>query len=149
MGRYCWATTTRRHSLFDHLRNRIFLLCSGARVIVCAALLRSWSETETFCVSKVGRSCWLVDACIYGQSHAKSPTDPKIIMIRIRILVNNHRLVRQYHVNNHRLARQYHNQAPSQRFNILYFGRDEFSCQVFEKLYTATGSTFSPPHNPH
>ena len=70
-------------------------------------------------------------------------------MIRIRILVNNHRLVRQYHVNNHRLARQYHNQAPSQRFNILYFGRDEFSCQVFEKLYTATGSTFSPPHNPH
>lgn len=50
-------------------------------------------------------------------------------MIRIRIRVR-------------RLARQYHNQAPSQRFNILYFGRDEFSCQVLEKLYTATGSTF-------
>jgi len=53
-------------------------------------------------------------------------------MIRIRIRVS-------------RLARQYHNQAPSQRFNILYFGRDEFSCQVLEKLYTATGSTF--PHS--
>ena len=49
-------------------------------------------------------------------------------MIRIRTQVS-------------RLARQYHNQAPSQRFNILYFGRDEFSCQVLEKLYTATGST--------
>ncbi|KAN0125557.1 Formyltransferase [Russula decolorans] len=47
-------------------------------------------------------------------------------MIRIRIRVR-------------RLARQYHNQAPSQRFNILYFGRDEFSCQVLEKLYSATG----------
>jgi hypothetical protein len=41
-----------------------------------------------------------------------------------------------------RLARQYHNQALPQRFNILYFGRDEFSCQVFEELYNATGSTF-------
>ena len=50
-------------------------------------------------------------------------------MIRIRIRVS-------------RLARQYHNQTPSQRFNILYFGRDEFSCQVLEKLYAATGSTF-------
>ncbi|KAI9510312.1 Formyltransferase [Russula earlei] len=33
------------------------------------------------------------------------------------------------------LARQYHN---LRRFDILYFGRDEFSCQVFEKLYSAT-----------
>jgi hypothetical protein len=40
------------------------------------------------------------------------------------------------------LARQHHNQARPQRFNILYFGRDEFSCQVFEELYDATGSTF-------
>ncbi|KAN0127396.1 Formyltransferase [Lactarius tabidus] len=31
------------------------------------------------------------------------------------------------------LARRYH-----QRFNILYFGRDEFSCRVFEKLHNAT-----------
>jgi len=39
-----------------------------------------------------------------------------------------------------RLARQYHNPSlPPQRFDILYFGRDEFSCQVFDKLYTATG----------
>ena len=39
-----------------------------------------------------------------------------------------------------RLARQYHdlNSRP-QRFDILYFGRDEFSCQVFEKLYSAKG----------
>ena len=44
-----------------------------------------------------------------------------------------------------RLARQYHNQAPSQRFNILYFGRDEFSCQVLQKLYRATGMTFLRP----
>ncbi|KAI0000843.1 formyl transferase [Russula vinacea] len=36
-----------------------------------------------------------------------------------------------------RLARYYH-QAPPQRFDILYFGRDEFSCQVFEELYSAT-----------
>jgi hypothetical protein len=60
-------------------------------------------------------------------------------MIRLRIRVS-------------RLARQYHNQAPLQRFNILYFGRDEFSCQVLEKLYTATGSTFpltsKPPLEP-
>jgi hypothetical protein len=48
-------------------------------------------------------------------------------MIRIRIRVSR------------RLARQYHHQAPSQRFNILYFGRDEFSCQVLEILYSATG----------
>ena len=41
-----------------------------------------------------------------------------------------------------RLARQYHHQAPPQRFDILYFGRDEFSCQVFEELYNATGSSF-------
>lgn len=41
-----------------------------------------------------------------------------------------------------RLARYYH-QAPPQRFDILYFGRDEFSCQVFEELYSATGSTFA------
>ena len=32
------------------------------------------------------------------------------------------------------LARPYH-----QRFNILYFGRDEFSCRVFEKLHNANG----------
>lgn len=32
------------------------------------------------------------------------------------------------------LARRYH-----QRFNILYFGRDEFSCRVFEKLHNANG----------
>jgi hypothetical protein len=51
------------------------------------------------------------------------------MMIRFRIPVG-------------RLARQHHNQALSQRFNILYFGRDEFSCQVFEELYNATGSTF-------
>jgi len=39
-----------------------------------------------------------------------------------------------------RLARQHHdlNSRP-QRFNILYFGRDEFSCQVFKKLYSAKG----------
>jgi hypothetical protein len=42
-----------------------------------------------------------------------------------------------------RLARQYHHQAPPQRFDILYFGRDEFSCRVFEELYSATGSTFA------
>ncbi|KAH9956274.1 formyl transferase, partial [Russula dissimulans] len=35
----------------------------------------------------------------------------------------------------HRLARKY---SSSRRFDILYFGRDEFSCQVFEKLYSAT-----------
>jgi methionyl-tRNA formyltransferase len=50
-------------------------------------------------------------------------------MIRIRIRFS-------------RLARQFHNQAPSQRFNILYFGRDEFSCEVLEKLHSATGATF-------
>jgi hypothetical protein len=33
--------------------------------------------------------------------------------------------------------------AAKQRLNILYFGRDEFSCQVFEKLYSATG--YFPP----
>ncbi len=39
-----------------------------------------------------------------------------------------------------RLARQYHNLSSApQRFDILYFGRDEFSCQVFEELYSATG----------
>ncbi|KAI0002128.1 formyl transferase [Russula compacta] len=39
----------------------------------------------------------------------------------------------------HRLARQYHNlSSPPQRFDILYFGRDEFSCTVFETLYCAT-----------
>lgn len=47
-------------------------------------------------------------------------------MIRLRIRLS-------------RLARQYHSQA--QRFNILYFGRDEFSCQVLEILYSATGMT--------
>jgi hypothetical protein len=40
------------------------------------------------------------------------------------------------------LARQYHHQAPPQRFDILYFGRDEFSCRVFEELYNSTGSSF-------
>jgi len=40
------------------------------------------------------------------------------------------------------LAGHYHSQAPSQRFDILYFGRDEFSCQVLETLHNATGSTF-------
>ena len=45
-----------------------------------------------------------------------------------------------------RLARQYHdlNSRP-QRFDILYFGRDEFSCQVFEKLYSAKGCYRSSP----
>ncbi|KAH9036201.1 formyl transferase, partial [Lactarius pseudohatsudake] len=32
----------------------------------------------------------------------------------------------------HLVARRYH-----QRFDILYFGRDEFSCRVFEKLHNA------------
>ncbi|KAF8270430.1 formyl transferase [Lactarius quietus] len=44
-------------------------------------------------------------------------------MLNVRIRTPHQRL----------LARRYH-----QRFNILYFGRDEFSCRVFEKLYNAT-----------
>ncbi|KAI9465341.1 formyl transferase [Lactarius psammicola] len=40
------------------------------------------------------------------------------------------------HITGTWFARRYHRQ--SQRFDILYFGRDEFSCRVFEKLYNAT-----------
>jgi hypothetical protein len=54
-------------------------------------------------------------------------------MIRFRFRFRVDRLAREYHNHNHNLS------SASQRFDILYFGRDEFSCQVFEKLYSATG----------
>lgn len=73
---------------------------------------------------------------IYALIASHPPSHPPL-MIRIRISIRVSRL-----------ARQYHSQAPSQRFNILYFGRDEFSCQVLEKLYTATGSTFPLSRGP-
>ena len=46
------------------------------------------------------------------------------VMLNVRVRTLHQRL----------LARRYH-----QKFNILYFGRDEFSCRVFEKLHNANG----------
>ena len=139
VGRYCWVNP--HHFQFDHLRGQIFLLLwPDARVVACAALL--WSQSETGTLSP--RSGLLVERLpdalsvnIYAPvaSHdCNQIRSHPLLMIRIRI---------QFRFS--RLSRQYHNQGPSQPFNILYFGRDEFSCQVLEKLYSATGSTF--PHH--
>lgn len=56
--------------------------------------------------------------------HVSTRQPSAMLNVRVRL--------RTFH--QHLLARRYH-----QRFNILYFGRDEFSCRVFEKLYNATG----------
>ena len=120
------------------------LISCGAEYPCCCACTRE-RLSVLFCCSGVGarqRHC-LQQGLVVGQvaqgwasiiyrCTRSRPTTTKYHpsphrMIRLRIRVSR------------RLARQYHHQAPSQRFNILYFGRDEFSCQVLEILYSATG----------
>ncbi len=84
--------------------------------------------------------------CLKGSKVGRHWASKSLYMRPSRLYMRPSRLTFRFRVGH--LARHNHNQAPSQRFNILYFGRDEFSCQVLEELYTATGSTFFSLHPP-